>query len=274
LAETTPAPSPGPPPPAFPLPGDHTLPFPSLAATPTAAAPRRTSLRTRRPPAQITLSWRQGSRCKPFRLPRRGGPNSRGGVIPAPSLRLLVVLGRRRAPTKMRPSPWSGTLLPRLCPQSLPDRAEPLWLVRWGLRRPTSWCIPKGRRGRFLRRAGGRWWHVGVLDVPLPLLVDGPLRISEGGVSIVSHPLTSSLPAVVLPAAFGAWVLATVLLGARLRWLGRRTLSIRLVGFQCGSASERCKILFSMEVSGEESRCGGGFLRRSRPPGENSFPPR
>jgi hypothetical protein len=89
--------------------------------------------------------------------------------------------------------------------------------VRWGLRRPTSWCIPKGRRGRFLRRAGGRWWHVGVLDVPLPLLVDGPLRTSEGGVSTVSHPLTSSLRAVVLPAAFGAWVLATVPLGARLR---------------------------------------------------------
>jgi hypothetical protein len=126
-------------------------PLPFMAPTPTATTPRRTSLRTRRTPAQITLSWRQGALCMLFRFPRLGGPNSRDGVTPALSLRLLVVPGWCRVPTKRRLSPVARVLLPLLPwgPIFLFDRAEPLWPVQWGSRRPTRWCKPKSLHGRL-----------------------------------------------------------------------------------------------------------------------------
>jgi hypothetical protein len=58
-----------------------------------------------------------------------------------------------------------------------------------------------------------------VLGVFLPLLVDGPLRISEGGASIVSLPLILLLSAGILHAVFGSRDLATMLSGVHFRWL-------------------------------------------------------
>ena len=98
-----------------------------------------------------SLSWRQGALCTQFRYPRLGDQNSRDGVTPALSLRLLVVPGWCRVPTQRRLSPVARVLLPLLPwgPIFLFDRAEPLWPVQWGSRRPTRWCKPKSLHGRL-----------------------------------------------------------------------------------------------------------------------------
>lgn len=140
----------------------------------------------------------------------------------------------------------------------------------------------KVRRQRFLPvlKTGGGKWCVGDLDTRHLVLVNGPLKISKEGATIVFLPPTLLLHVDDLPAALGARGLAIVLLCVHFRRVQRRrdcTMSVEVFAFRCGSGYRRCKaparVVVHCKSSSVENRCGSESLCCSRPRGLITFHP-